>query len=224
MKTCSALVLLTLAVAGVTHAQDPSGLFSQAKLSVAPDAEIVTAAAEPTAKASRAEAAAEPLPAAPRPKFIFGSRDDFRWQLALGVALVRFRSPFYYATAVGVNTSLTYFTNEWFAVEGSLTTAFAPTINVNEHVKYAGYGAGPKIAGRGKKWEPWAHAIVGGLHIVPKTGGNSKNGFELQIGGGVDYRIFPHLSARVEVDWLRTHVFGAWENSGQANADIVLHF
>src|SRR5216684_3632094 len=151
-------------------------------------------------------------------------RDDFRWQLALGVALVRFRSPFYYATAVGVNTSLTYFTNEWFAVEGSLTTAFAPTINVNEHVKYAGYGAGPKIAGRGKKWEPWAHAIVGGLHIVPKTAGNSKNGFELQIGGGVDYRIFPHLSARVEVDWLRTHVFGAWENSGQANADIVLHF
>src|SRR5260370_11261705 len=98
-----------------------------------------------------ADAAAEPLPAAPRPKFVFGSRDDYRWQLALGVALVRFRSPFYYATAVGVNTSLTYFTNEWFAVEGSLTTAFAPTIYLSEHVKYAGYGAGPTMASRRAK-------------------------------------------------------------------------
>ena len=43
-------------------------------------------------------------------------------------------------------------------------------------------------------------------------------------GGGVDYRIFPHLSARVEVDWLRTHLFAQWQNNAQANADIVLHF
>jgi hypothetical protein len=224
MKKLCVLALLALAVAGTARAQEPSGPFSQAKLSVAADTETMTAAAEPAAEALPAKAAPEPLPAAPRPRFVFGSRDDFRWQLALGVALVRFRSPFYYATAVGVNTSLTYFTNEWFAVEGSLTTAFAPRIYVNEHVKYAGYGAGPKIAWRGKKWEPWAHAIVGGLHIVPKTANNSESGFELQIGGGADYRIFPHLSARVELDWLKTHVFGAWENSGQANADIVFHF
>ena len=224
MKRRCAFALLALAAAGVARAQDPLGPFSQAKLSVAPGAETMSAAAEPAAKALPAEAAAEPLPAAPRPKFVFGSRDDYRWQLALGVALVRFRSPFYYATAVGVNTSLTYFTNEWFAVEGNLNTAFAPTIYLNEHVKYAGYGAGPKMAWRRAKWEPWAHAIVGGLHILPKTANNSKNGFELQIGGGADYRVLPHLSARVEVDWLRTHVFGAWENSGQANADIVLHF
>ncbi len=224
MKRRCAFAMLALAAAGVARAQDPLGPFSQAKLSVAPGAETMSAAAEPAAKALPAEAAAEPLPAAPRPKFVFGSRDDYRWQLALGVALVRFRSPFYYATAVGVNTSVTYFTNEWFAVEGNLNTAFAPTIYLNEHVKYAGYGAGPKMAWRRAKWEPWAHAIVGGLHILPKTANNSKNGFELQIGGGADYRVLPHLSARVEVDWLRTHVFGAWENSGQANADIVLHF
>lgn len=229
MRLC-AFALLALAPAGVTCAQDQLAPFSQAKLSVAPDAETITAAAEPTARALPAEPAAgalpaaEALPAAPKPRFVYGSRDDYRWQLALGVALVRFRSPFYYATAVGVNTSVTYFTNDWFGVEGNLNTAFAPTIYLNEHVKYAGYGAGPKIAWRRAKWEPWAHAIAGGLHILPKTADNSKNGFELQIGGGADYRIFPHLSARVEVDWLKTHVFGAWENSAQANADIVLHF
>jgi hypothetical protein len=168
--------------------------------------------------------APEALPAAPQPKFAYGSRNDFRWQLALGIALVRFRSPFYYATGIGVNTSVTFFANDWLGVEGALTTAFAPPIYVNEHVKYAGYGGGPKIARRGRKWEPWAHAIVGGLHIVPKPGDQSETGFELQVGGGADYRIYPHLSARVEVDWLKMHVFSAWENSGQANANIVLHF
>ena len=124
---------------------------------------------------------------------------------------------------MGTNTSVTYFTNEWFGVEGSVNTAFAPTIYQNEHVKYFGYGAGPKIAWRARKWEPWAHAIFGGVHVQPMTAfGN--NGFSVQVGGGVDYRIYPHLSARVGTDWVRTHLFGQWQNSGQVNADIVLHF
>jgi opacity protein-like surface antigen len=168
-------------------------------------------------------APAEPLPAAPDPKFVYGSRDDFRWQLALGITLVRFRSSQFYATGVGTNTSVTYFTNEWFGVEGSINTSFAPTIYQNEHVKYFSYGGGPKIAWRARKWEPWAHAIFGGVHVQPKTA-FGPNGFGLQLGGGVDYRIYPHLSARLETDWVKTRLFGQWQNSAQANADIVLHF
>jgi hypothetical protein len=164
------------------------------------------------------------LPAAPQPRYVYGNRNDFRWQLALGISIVRFRSPFYYATGVGTNTSVTYFTNEWLGVEGNVNTGFAPTIFLNENVKYLGYGAGPKVAWRRAKWEPWAHTVIGGMHILPKLATFSKNGFELQVGGGADYRIYPHLSARIEVDWIKTHVFGAWENSGSANADIVLHF
>jgi opacity protein-like surface antigen len=62
------------------------------------------------------------------------------------------------------------------------------------------------------------------VRIQPQTADNSKNGFGLQVGGGADYRIFPHLSARVGLDWVRTHLYGEWQNSAQANADIVLHF
>ena len=155
---------------------------------------------------------------------MYGSRNDYRFQLALGISLVRFRSPFYYATGIGSNTSLTYFTNEWLGVEGNVNTSFAGTIFQGERVKYVGYGGGPKVAWRRAKWEPWLHALAGGMHILPKLATFSKNGFELQVGGGADYRIYPHLSARIEVDWVKTHVFGAWENSGSANADIVLHF
>jgi len=40
----------------------------------------------------------------------------------------------------------------------------------------------------------------------------------------VDYRFYPHLSLRAEVDWIKTRVFGEWGDSAQANLDIVLHF
>ena len=242
MKRLVQVILLALVAVSTARAQDEL-TFSQASTNVAADFANSSAAtalpkfadalfsAEPRVASSSWLAeppslalAAEALPAVPDPKFVYGSRDDFRWQLALGVSVLRFRSSIFYATGVGTNTSLTYFTNEWFGVEGSIITAFAPPINLNEHVKYLSYGAGPKIAWRGRKWEPWMHAIAGGAHILPLTGIGSKNGFGLQVGGGADYRIFPHLSARVGVDWVRTHLFGAWQNSAQANANVVLHF
>jgi len=193
--------------------------FADALFSAEPRVASSSWLAEPPSLALAAEA----LPAVPDPKFVYGSRDDFRWQLALGVTVLRFRSSKYYATGIGTNTSLTYFTNEWFGVEGDLSTSFAPTIYQNEHVKYFSYGGGPKIAWRARKWEPWMHAIVGGAHIQPQATG-SRNGFEFMAGGRADYRNFPHLLARVEVDWVRTHLFGEWQNNAQANADIVLHF
>ena len=236
------VALLGLAGVSVAQAQDGGTLSSQSGGNVAEDfantsaasaklsgdpfasnAEHRFASAPSFGEASSAPDPAEPLPAAPDPKFVYGSRDDFRWQLALGITLVRFRSPFFYATGVGTNTSVTYFTNEWFGVEGAINTAFAPTIYQNEHVKYFSYGGGPKIAWRARKWEPWVHGIFGGVHVQPKTTFGT-NGFVVQVGGGVDYRIYPHLSARVETDWVRSRLFGQWENSAQANADIVLHF
>jgi opacity protein-like surface antigen len=245
MKSLTTAALLALAVPGVAKAQDNHAYSSEANVNVAtafantsaatvlpkfsnsflwpsPEPRIANASiiAEPRSFA----ASPEPVPAAPEPRFVYGSRDDFRWQLALGISLVRFRSSQFYATAVGINTSIAYFTNEWFGVEGSVNTAFAPTIFQNEHVKYVSYGAGPKIAWRSRKWEPWLHTIVGGVHVLPQTAGHSQNGFGLQLGGGADYRLYPHLSARVEVDWVKTHLFGEWQNNAQANADIVLHF
>ena len=52
-----------------------------------------------------------------------------------------------------------------------MSTGFAPQIFDREHVKLLVYGAGPKIAWREKKWEPWAHLIVGGSHEQPQTAG-----------------------------------------------------
>jgi opacity protein-like surface antigen len=242
MKRLLLVALLAIVTAGGAQAQDNPAIPSQANLNVVADLANTSAAAKvpdgfpwapsgsPPNSTSLAERATLAQPAeasaaaAPAPKFAYGSRDDYRWQLGLGISLVRFRSSQFYATGVGTNTSITYFTNDWFAVEGAANTAFAPTIYHDDHVKFFSYGAGPRIAWRARKWEPWAHVIGGGMHILPQTAGHSQNGLAFNIGGGVDYRFYPHLSLRAEVDWIKTHVFDEWGNSAQANLDIVLHF
>ena len=180
------------------------------------------ALAIPAAASSSALPAAPP--AAPLPKYVFGTRDDYRWQLGLGVEFFRFRSNLINASMVGMNTTLTYFTNDWFALEGSLLTAFAPTIYANEHVKYFSGAAGIRVGSRRARWEPWGHGEVGIGHLQPQTAGNSKNALTALAGIGVDYRVHARLSFRVEGDWVYTKFFGQNQNNFQGVAGAVLHF
>jgi len=173
--------------------------------------------------AESASPEASPTPA-PDPKFIYGGRDDFRWQLAIGADWVRFRSSVFNASAVGIKSSVTYFTNDWFGVEGTFTTSFAPQIFDQEHVKLLIYGGGPKIAWRQRKWEPWLHAIVGGAHEQPQVAGSSRNAFAVEVGGGADYRFNPRLSGRLEGDWVRTNFFSQSQNNFELMGGVVFHF
>ena len=168
--------------------------------------------------------AAEPASPSPQPKFLYGGRDDYRWELGLGATWVRFRSSIFNASAVGVNTSVVYFTNDWFGIEGNITAAFAPTIYQSEHVKIATYGAGPKVAWRQKQWEPWLHGIFGGAHEQPQIAGQSRNSYVIKAGGGADYRWNPRISFRLEGDYVRTGFFGQSQNDFQLSGGIVFHF
>jgi hypothetical protein len=196
-----------------------------------PDSAVAFAAptpnfAQPSAFAAplaNAEPDASPSPA-PDPKFIYGGRDDFRWQLGIGADWIRFRGSLFNASAVGVNTSVTYFTNEWFGVEGNMSADFAPQILDHENVKILTYGAGPKIAWRERKWEPWMHAIVGGAHELPQTAGNSQNSYVVKLGGGADYRFNPRFSGRLEADWVRTGFFSQSQNNFELMGGVVFHF
>jgi len=147
-----------------------------------------------------------------------------KWQLGIAFALVRFRSSVYYASAPGFNSSLTYWWKDWVGIEGSVTSAFAPPVFENEHFRYLSYGAGPKFSfGRGRL-EPWAHALVGGVHLIPQTASGGQNGFEVTMGGGVDYGINSVISAKAGVDYLATHMFGQWQSSAQIVAGFSFRF
>jgi len=169
--------------------------------------------------------AAEPPAPSPKPKFLYSRDDIVRWELGLGFNWIRFRSSIFNASAVGLKSSVTYNTNEWFGIEGNISAAFAPEIFDREHVKLLVYGAGPKIAWhRYKRWDPWLHAILGGAHELPTTAGYGKNGFALQLGGGADYNFNYRFSGRLEGDLLRTSFFGQSQNNFQLSAGVVLHF
>jgi hypothetical protein len=179
---------------------------------------FAVSASSPSSPAS----AATPSPAEPS-AYGFNER-DYSLDIALGVDLVRFRSNAFYATAIGPHFSGAFFFKDWLAVEGALNIAFAPTIFANENVRYLGYGVGPKISFGRAKFEPWFHGLVGGIHASPRTSLGGTNGFEITAGGGVDYGLTPRMSLRLEVDYLSSHLFSQWQNSGQGIAAVVFHF
>lgn len=188
-----------------------------APLETAQPANFVLAdAADPAAPAAAAPAA--------KPKYIFGDRDDYRWQLGLGVEFLRFQSNLIDASLVGLNTTVTYFTNDWFGLEGNLVTGFAPTIYQNEHVKYFGGAGGIRLGSRRARFEPFGHALFGGAHLQPQTAGNSRNTWTVQAGIGLDYRVNSRLSLRGETDWVRSAFFNNAQNNFQAVAAVVFHF
>jgi opacity protein-like surface antigen len=167
---------------------------------------------------------AEPASPPPQPKFLYGGRDDYRWELSLAASWLRFQSSVFNASAIGINTSVVYFTNDWFGIEGNFTAVFAPQILDREHVKIGTYGGGPKIAWRQKKWEPWLHGIFGGAHEQPQIAGQSRNSYALKAGGGADYRWNPRVSFRLEGDYVRTGFFKQSQNNFQLGGGIVFHF
>jgi len=183
---------------------------------------FVLATPEPSgASAPAADPAAAP---AAKPKYVFGERDDYRWQLALGVEFFRFQSNLITASMVGLNTTVTYFTNDWFALEGNLVTGFAPTIYDREHVKYFGGGGGFRIGTRKARFEPWFHGLIGGGHLQPQTAGNSRGALTAQAGIGLDYRVHARLSLRAETDYVYSDFFKQTQNNFQAVAAVVFHF
>jgi len=184
---------------------------------------VLAAAPTPLAFAPDAGDPAASAPA-PKPKFVFGGRDDYRWQLSLGVDWIRFRSSVFDASAVGFRTAVTYYTNSWFGIEGSVSAAFAPQIFDKEHVKLVVYGGGPKIAWRQRQWEPWLHAIVGGAHEQPQTEEGGRNAFAVQLGGGADYRFNPRFSGRLQAEYVRTSFWSQAQNNFQLSAGLVIHF
>jgi len=170
-------------------------------------------------------APADPARPSPEPRFVYGGRDDYRWQLGLSLAVFHFQSSVFSSTAVGVEASVAYFLNEWLGVEGSVTGAIGGTVYAQGgRAKFALFGGGPKIAWRQKRWEPWLHAIFGGAHEQPQTAAGSRNTYSIMPGGGADYRWNPHLSFRLEGDYVRTAFFHQSQNNFQVSGGAVLHF
>lgn len=246
MKRVCVCALLLLGSVGVTQAQveaakplfdsdnaAPDFSATSAAKTTLPDLLAVTdslslAGMSPTPRLNTAllaeSASPDPATPSPKPRFVYGGRDDYRWQLGIGLTWVRFNSSAFNANAIGIKTSVAYFLNEWLGVEGGVTAAFSPTTLGTDHVKVLIYGGGPKVAWRQRRWEPWLHGIFGGAHEQPQTSAGSRSTYAIEAGGGADYRWNPHLSFRAEGNYVRTGFFHQSQNNFQLSGGAVLHF
>lgn len=168
-------------------------------------------------------AAAKPAAPSPDPRFVYGSREDYRWQLSVAFAWVRFRSSVFNSNEFGIKTTVTYFLSDWLGVEGSLTGAFGGSVGAGQNARIGLYGGGPKVAWRQKRWEPWLHGIFGGAHQGPQIVAG-RNSFSMELGGGADYRWNPRVSFRAEADYVRTGFFHQTQNNFLLSSGVVLHF
>lgn len=85
------------------------------------------------------------------------------------------------------------------------------------------YLGGPRFSLTFGKWRPFVH-VMGGIRHV------NSNGFiyspvELDLGGGVDYKLFfKNFSWRVQGDYMHTHYLSAYQNDYRASTGIVWRF
>jgi opacity protein-like surface antigen len=225
MKEWMLLGFLVLGAAGEARAQEivASGAASEASDNAAgnTDGTIGTMASPNTFHDFFAAALAV---SAPAPQVVSRRNENDKWQLGLGFTYVRFRSQAIHANMFGLNASVTYFTNDWFGVEGNITAAAGEKIFVDDRTKYAGFTGGPKIVMRRRRWEPWAHALLGMAHVNPQLAGVGKNGVAMQLGGGADYSAWQQISVRLEGDWVLTRLYSQTQNNFQLVTGFFLHF
>jgi hypothetical protein len=83
--------------------------------------------------------------------------------------------------------------------------------------------AGPRLAATFGKWRPFVHAM-GGVQRVSSSG-NTYNPVAVDVGGGVDYKIFfKNFSWRLQGDYVRTHYLSATQNDYKGSTGIVWRF
>jgi hypothetical protein len=216
MKQSLVLASLFLGIAYAAPAQEPT-------LSSFVAGSNMSANAMANATAGSNSAFAEPIPK-PAPQSAYDDRDNYRYELGMSVAFVRFRSSPINASMIGPNTSFAYYATKRLALESNVTTAFGSEIFDREHTKYLFFGVGPKIVFGNGKWRPFVHFDFGFVHMLPQTAGNSQKGFGAQLGGGAELHLNPLWSLRFGGDFVRAQVYPGGQNNVQFVMGVLYHF
>jgi hypothetical protein len=177
--------------------------------------DIETEAATPSARA--------PSRAAAQTRSRAGDDSRHRLEMAIGYTFVRFRSSPITANINGLNSSLAYYPWGHIGVEANTTAAFGSEIFDREHTKFLFYGGGLKYVEPHGVWEPWAHILVGGVHMLPQTSAGGQNGFGMKAGGGIDYN-WPRQSIlwiRAEGNYIRSQLYSTSQNNFMISGGIA---
>lgn len=83
---------------------------------------------------------------------------------------------------------------------------------------------GPRLSTNMGKFRPFIHAMAG-IRRVRSTNTFIYNPLEIDVGGGVDYKIFfKNFSWRVQGDYMHTHYASQTQNDYRASTGLVWRF
>jgi hypothetical protein len=108
------------------------------------------------------------------------------------------------------------------------TQGIAPAYGFgNESVRVESYLFGPRASVTLGKFRPFAHALIGAAHVNESSHGfllNSESDFADALGGGVDYRLIPRVSWRIQLDDLQTRFNGGRQDNTRFSTGLAVRF
>jgi outer membrane protein OmpA-like peptidoglycan-associated protein/opacity protein-like surface antigen len=103
--------------------------------------------------------------------------------------------------------------NHWLSFEGEVTGQHANDIStLGQDLTLLTFTGGPRVQYNGHRLVPFGKALFGGAHGSDSyfpTGTSSSpsaSNFAFQTGGGFEYILTPHFSARVDAEYLKTYL------------------
>src|SRR5258708_9003911 len=139
-------------------------LMAFALLLYIPAAEISAQEVSESAVASATSLSAASRAPGPQPRQQTINDDDVRgtWEMGLGYTFVHFQSSLFNASMNGLNTSVSYYLRDHFALESNVTAAFS------EDARYLFYGGGGEGRQSKTQLQTFVAAPVGGGHIFSR--------------------------------------------------------
>jgi opacity protein-like surface antigen len=125
----------------------------------------------------------------------------------------------------GISGSVEFKPNDFFGVVGDFGAYHASPSGVSLNT-YT-YMAGPRISLHNPtSITPFIQFLIGGAHVTAGVGGTSasSNNLAYGLGGGVDFRVLPHLALRPQLDYVGLHNSGGTANCTRVSISAVVHF
>lgn len=103
---------------------------------------------------------------------------------------------------------------------GSQPGGCSGTFGVSQH----NYLFGPRVSFSVGKFRPFAHVLIGASHVGGEALPGSATSLAEALGGGLDYRLIPMVSWRVQADFLHTGFYSATQHDVRISTGLVLRF
>lgn len=165
------------------------------------------------------------MPADPLPQGVQGVFVKYDYDVSVGYTFMRFYEvPGDTLNGNGFNVSGVYWYRDWFGVDGEFFAVYSRQTNVDSWVAVA--GAGPRVRWvRPRGLDLWAHALIAGSYLAPKSPYGGEGAIAGVVGVGVDLNAHHrHIAYRFAVDGLATRFFGTYQISPKASAGVVFKF